>query len=405
MKRTTVEDLTIDELASLTIGKNVWHNEDLNGRVPIFMVSDGPVGVRHPKDITDFIHQESAPSIAYPCFECLSQTWDLSLAKDMGAAIAVDCIEKDIDMILGPGCNIKRLPTCGRNFEYLSEDPLIAGLFAREYINGVQEKNVGACLKHYCANNSETSRNFKSSDVDERTLREIYLKPFEIACEAKPYAVMCSYNLVNGVKMSEHKNLYNVLRNEFLFDGMVFSDWCAVFDRSASLAAGLDLEMPYDSIHLEALKKDLRNGIASTDDLKKCASRVLDMAYRCFENKEKQEISLSVEERYEVAKQIALEGAVLLKNENQTLPLKKEESILVTGVASEWYPYGGGSSEVPPREPYVKLEKELEGKGFDCLYIRSIAFNKGEYSFFVFNIINKIINIIYTNDRIFKTAK
>ncbi len=155
------------------------------------------------------------PAVAYPSCEVLSQTWDLTLAYQTGACLADDCIERGVDILLAPGVNIKRSPLCGRNFEYFSEDPLIAGTFGREYIRGLEEKHVGTCLKHYCANNSEYGRQHTSSEVDERTLREIYLQPFRIACEANPTAVMCSYNLVNGERMSEHKKLYDVLRKEF----------------------------------------------------------------------------------------------------------------------------------------------------------------------------------------------
>ena len=186
MKKITAKELTNEEKARLVIGKNTWHNEDLGGKVPVFMMSDGPVRVRHPRDVNSAT-SDTAPSIAYPCFETLSQTWNLELANKLGKAIANDCMDLDIDVILGPGVNIKRLPVNGRNFEYLSEDPLLAGLLAKSYIEGVQNENVGACLKHYCCNNTESSRNYKSMDVSTRALREIYLKPFEIASKAKPW--------------------------------------------------------------------------------------------------------------------------------------------------------------------------------------------------------------------------
>ena len=242
------KDLTAVEKAKLVMGANFWTNETLDGRVYEFVVSDGPVGLRQPTDRTAAF-QVSYPSIAYPATVVLSQTWNKELAALQGKALGNDCIEQNVDTLLGPGVNIKRDPLNGRNFEYYSEDPYLAGTMAREYISGVQSMHVGTCIKHFCCNNMEFSRHWASMEVDERTLREIYLKPFEIACEAKPWSLMCSYNLVNGRRMSENKKLYDVLHHEFGFDGLIISDWEAVKDPVASLNAGLGLEMPYNEVH------------------------------------------------------------------------------------------------------------------------------------------------------------
>lgn len=380
MKKITAKELTNEEKARLVIGKNTWHNEDLGGKVPVFMMSDGPVGVRHPRDVNSAT-SDTAPSIAYPCFEALSQTWNLELANKLGKAIANDCMDLDIDVILGPGVNIKRLPINGRNFEYLSEDPLLAGLLAKSYIEGVQNENVGACLKHYCCNNTESSRNYKSMDVSTRALREIYLKPFEIASKAKPWEVMCSYNLVNGCRMSENKKLYNILRNEFGFDGLIVSDWGAVMDREKSLNAGLDLEMPYSKEHLDDLLNKIKEDQIDLDQLNTCAQRVIDFAFKAENTRPLRKKTLSTEDRYDIAREIANEGIVLLKNENNVLPLNpKEERLLVSGAPLNWYVYGGGSSEVTPLKEYVKLLDALKEEGFNAKGANALEFNRGPVS-------------------------
>ena len=380
MKKISAKDLTNEEKAKVVVGKNTWHNEDLGGKIPVFMMSDGPVGVRHPRDLTSAV-ADTAPSIAYPCFEVLSQTWNLELANKLGKAIANDCMDLDIDIILGPGVNIKRIPVNGRNFEYLSEDPLLAGQLAKSYIEGVQNENVGACLKHYCCNNSESSRNYKSMDVSTRALREIYLKPFEIASEAKPWEVMCSYNLVNGCRMSENKKLYNILRSEFGFDGLIVSDWCAVMDRKKSLDAGLDLEMPYSKEHLEKLQEQIKNNEVDIDQLDRCTNRVIDLAFKSKETRPLRKKTLSIEDRYNISREISNEGIVLLKNENKALPLDpKEEKILVSGAPVNWYVFGGGSSEVTPLNGYVKLLDALKEEGFNAKATNAISSNRGPNS-------------------------
>lgn len=377
MKKINVEQLTNLEKAKLIIGKNNWHNEDLENKIPIFMMSDGPIGLRHPKDLNS-CDNDIIPSIAYPSFEVLAQTWNLSLASKLGKAIANDCIDLNIDIILGPGVNIKRLPINGRNFEYLSEDPLVAGLFAKNYIEAVQKENVGACLKHYCCNNSESSRNYKSMDVSIRALREIYLKPFEIAAQAKPWEVMCAYNLVNGQRMSENTKLYDILRNEFGFNGLIVSDWGAVMDRKKSLDAGLDLEMPYNKEHLDTLLAQIQNNEVDIAKLNASAQRVIDLAFKAKETRKLRKNNLTIEERYDISKEISNEGIVLLKNDNHALPLNKnKEKILISGAPLNWYVFGGGSSEVTPLNPYVKLLDALKEEGFNVKATNAVAFNRG----------------------------
>ena len=263
--------------------------------------------------------------------------------------MADDCLDADVDILLAPGINIKRIPQNGRNFEYFSEDPLLAGTLAYEYIVGLQEGGVGACVKHFCANNLEYNRMEQSSEVDERTLREVYYKPFEIACRAKPVSVMCCYNRVNGVFGSENIKGFDVLRKDFGFDGAIFSDWLAVHDRAAAAKAGLDLEMPFLQKNYEKLCADYEKGILSDEELNVCAQRVLDLVYRCKSLRRGKKAKRSVKTRLETAQKIAEESIVLLKN-NGVLPLKKGAAVSVCGEFAVPQDYGkvsgGGSSLV-----------------------------------------------------------
>lgn len=370
------KDLTAVEKAKLVMGANFWTNETLGGRVYEFVVSDGPVGLRQPTDRTAAF-QVSYPSIAYPATVVLSQTWNKELAALQGKALGNDCIEQNVDTLLGPGVNIKRDPLNGRNFEYYSEDPYLAGTMAREYISGVQSMHVGTCIKHFCCNNMEFSRHWASMEVDERTLREIYLKPFEIACEAKPWSLMCSYNLVNGRRMSENKKLYDVLHHEFGFDGLIISDWEAVKDPVASLNAGLGLEMPYNEVHHKEMMEKAEKGLLDPISLDYCADSVLSFAKKCEETKKLRKIDMTADERREVALKVEEEGIVLLKNKDNILPLRKDASVFVTGAPSIKYYCGGGSSEVKPELPFVSLKEALEEEGFDTTYGESVLDNLG----------------------------
>lgn len=368
-----MKQVDIKEKIKLLIAKDRWSNYDLNGEINTFYVSDGPVGLRHHDLITD----EVVPAVAYPSTQMLSHTWNLDLARKMGNAIANDCIENNVDIILGPGVNIKRIPTCGRNFEYVSEDPYLAGLFAREYIKGVQEKHVGTSLKHYCCNNAEYSRVWSSSEVDERTLRELYLRQFEIACEAKPWTVMCSYNLVNGVRMTEHAKLYKVLREEFGFDGAIISDWGAVKDVVASLDAGLDMIFPYEEKLFNDLFTAYDEGKLSLDKVAESAARIIELAKKCDEAKKIRKVDMTVEEREKVSLEIEEEGIVLLKNDYDLLPLSKDTKIMVTGCASCNYYRGGGSAAVNLRKEYAHLDWALKEYFDDVTYSQSTTWSRG----------------------------
>jgi len=366
-----MNNISNEEKLRLVMAKDWWETDDLDGKIGKVKVSDGPVGLRCLAVTDSWANDSIYPSVAYPCYQMLSQTWNLSLAHKMGRAIADDCIEHNVDVLLGPGVNIKRTPLCGRNFEYFSEDPYVAGMFGKAFIEGVQEGHVGTSLKHYCCNNREYSRYWLSSEVDERTLREIYLKPFEIAVQAKPWTVMTSYNLVNGVRMSANKELNAVLRNEFGFDGVIVSDWEAVQDPLDTLHSDLDLEFPHNEKHAQEMRKHLEEGRIDLECLDKCSGRIIALGEKATDEKKLQKIQYSVEERIEISQEVEEEGIVLLKN-NGVLPLK-DEKIYITGLPSQIYYHGGGSSAVIPNRPFVPLDEALRNLGYDAYYSESIG--------------------------------
>lgn len=367
-----ISKLNKTQKVKLVMGADFWSNDTADGSLYKFVLSDGPVGLRQPLDKSNPEQKEVIKSVAYPSTQVLSQTWNCDLAKLLGKSIGNDCIEQKVDIVLGPGVNIKRLPTNGRNFEYYSEDPYLAGTLAKKYIEGVQKMHVGTCIKHFCCNNSEFSRHWASMEVDERTLHEIYLKPFEIAMEAKPWTVMCSYNLVNGRRMSENNKLYNVLRNNFKFDGLIMSDWDAVKDSEASLNAGLNLEMPYNENHHNLMMKKAQENILNERKLDESAVKVIELAEKCEKESKLRKMDMSINERRNVALKIAEEGIVLLKNENNVLPLKPEKKIFITGDPASRYYCGGGSSQVCPELPFISLEEALKAECDDVQYYESI---------------------------------
>ncbi len=279
----------------------------------------------------------------------------------MGQALADECIALKVDVVLGPGTNMKRIPQGGRNFEYFSEDPYLAGQMAASFITGVQSKGVGTSFKHFAANNQETHRFTISAEIDERSLREIYLPAFETAVKiAKPWTVMCAYNKLNGIFCSEnHRFLVDILKDEWGFDGFVVSDWGAVHDRVASLKGGLDLEMPGPrEQRVKAVVDAVRSGELSEFVLDESVRRILEIVFKAAEISKGG--SFDAAAHHALARRIAAEGMVLLKN-NGIFPLKRQQHIAVIGrSAKEAYFQGGGSSHINPTQvdnPYEELQK------------------------------------------------
>lgn len=364
----------VQEQCRLCMGQDDWTFATLDGALPAITMSDATIGMRHQEK-----DGSTNPSIAYPSVAILASTWDETLSEKLGEAVANDAIDKGVDIILGPGVNIKRYPLNGRNFEYFSEDPLLTGLMARAYIRGAQRCHVGTSMKHYCGNNHERSRHWMSSNIDERTLHEIYLRPFEIALEAKPWTVMSSYNLVNGVRMSANKELYDHLRS-CGFKGLIISDWWAVKDMKASIEAGLNVVMPYNKDLYEPFYRLALEGKVDETTLKNNADYVASFIQEKSKEKALRKTTISLRKRRKLAEAIVEKGAVLLRNQENVLPLSKDESILITGAPIFHYYCGGGSSRVDPEHQPESLYQCLKDKGFNISISETIICNVGEQS-------------------------
>lgn len=356
-----VSKLTLEEKISLVSGKDFWHTVDIDRlHIPSVMLSDGPHGLRKQTDGGDHLGvSNSVTAVCFPPACALASSFDRKLVSEVGRLIGEESQAEDIAVVLGPAVNIKRSPLGGRNFEYFSEDPYLTGELASSYIDGVQSTGTGTSLKHFAVNNQEKRRLTVSAEVDERALREIYLRGFETAVKkSSPSTVMCSYNRVNGVQVSENKYLLNdILRDEWGWRGVVVSDWGAVNDRSKGLKAGLDLEMPSSSgIGARNIRKALDNGELEEADLDKACRRILNLVFKWKQNR--QSFEFDRESHHEKAKQAALGTAVLLKNDGDVLPLNNKQNIVFIGEFAEKPRYqGGGSSHIRP----YKVSGALEG--------------------------------------------
>lgn len=348
-----LQALTFEEKAKLLTGggsMNTCPVERLN--IPQIEFADGPHGTRRFED---------TESILFPSLSALGASWNPETALEMGRALANDCIVKGIHMLLGPGANMKRHILCGRNFEYISEDPVLSGELAAAYIQGLQEKGVSASLKHFAVNNQEEYRYYVSAEIDERTLREIYLKAFEIAVKkGKPDTVMCAYNKINGVWCSENPMLQQeILRDEWGYEGLVVSDWGAVQDISRAIHNGCDLQMPTNVDIVEQLRDGLDAGKVTMEDIDRSVIRVLQL----IDRKPFAEIAYNREQQHEAARKIAEDCVVLMKNAGDVLPITKEKykKVAVVGdYAMDPMIGGQGSSEVHPADKYID-------KPFDAL--------------------------------------
>ncbi|MCL2084861.1 MAG: glycosyl hydrolase, partial [Oscillospiraceae bacterium] len=277
-----VKQMTLEEKAGICSGSGWWHTKGVERLgIPPVMMSDGPHGLRKQNDRAN--HPDtSIPAVCFPSACASASSFDRDLMRSVGEALGDECRAEDVSILLGPAINIKRSPLCGRNFEYISEDPYLAGELACAYVEGVQSRNVGTSLKHYAANNQECRRLTVSAEIDERTLREIYLAAFEtVVKRARPWTLMCSYNRLNGLHASEHPELLTgILRGEWGFDGFVMSDWGAVSDRAKALEAGLELEMPYSGGDTDAhIAAAVKNGTLDEAVLDRAVGRILEKVF------------------------------------------------------------------------------------------------------------------------------
>ncbi|WP_460072703.1 glycoside hydrolase family 3 C-terminal domain-containing protein [Streptomyces sp. YKOK-I1] len=340
----------LDEKTSLLSGRDLWSTEahDEAG-IPSLVLSDGPHGVRRQRAESDHLGiHASEPATCFPPAAALASSWDPALLRRLGESLGREARSLGVDVLLGPGVNIKRSPLCGRNFEYFSEDPLLSGVLGAAHVQGVQSSGVGSSVKHFAANNQETDRMRVSADVDERTLREIYLPAFErIVTEARPATVMCSYNKVNGVYASESRWLLTqVLREEWGFEGLVVSDWGAVGDRVAALLAGTDLEMPGNGGGTDAeVAAAVRAGRLDASVVDTAVARLRALAGRV--RAEPGPVEVDQEAQHRLAREVAADCLVLLRNQERTLPLAPTGRVAVIGEFAETLRYqGGGSSHV-----------------------------------------------------------
>ena len=337
------------EKAKLLCGyKNMETHPIERLNIPSLLMSDGPSGVRRQSNEGSSLIglDESYPTSSFPSGNNLSSTWNLDLVNEVSSKIANECKHFGIDMLLAPAINIRKNPLCGRNFEYYSEDPLLAGSVATSYVKGIEENGVYSCIKHYACNNNETFRFVGDSVVDERALREIYLKPFEMAIKnGKPHSVMTSYNKVNGTHASENKHLLkDILEDEWDYQGISITDWGGLKDRVDGLIAGTTIEMPGMVNHnINLIVNSVNNGTLDIELVNKEVSKVLSLI-----NKSKEAIPCNFEESYKTCLKCALESAVLLENDG-TLPLSKDKKYLVVGDLFERMRYqGSGSSLINP---------------------------------------------------------
>lgn len=342
-----VEGLTLEERADLVSGTDFWFTAKVSGMDPMLM-TDGPSGLRKQVNVHSAMDQ-GIEAVCFPCSALTASSFDDQMLEKLGEQLGTAARAEKIGVLLGPGVNIKRSPLAGRNFEYFSEDPLLAGRMGTAYVKGVQSTGVGVSVKHFATNNREDQRFTNSSDVDERTLREIYLAQFErIVKQAHPATIMCSYNKLNGVQVSQNQCLLtHILRDEWGYQGLVMSDWGAVVDHVAAVKAGLDLEMPgKGDASKEEIIRAVKEGRLQESTLNRSALRVLEMAER-YGHPKTPAPAYDMEAQHEFARQLADDSIVLLKNEKQELPLSDSAKLAVIGELAEKPRFeGGGSSHV-----------------------------------------------------------
>lgn len=347
-----ISKMTLEEKASLLSGKDVWQTKDIERlQIPSITLSDGPHGVRRQVGAGDHLGlNASMPATCFPTAAMVANSWDPDLGKLVGACIGEEAVAQDVCVLLGPGVNMKRSPLCGRNFEYFCEDPYLAGKMAAGYVKGIQSNGIAACPKHFAVNSQELRRMASDSIVDERTLREIYLTAFEIVVkEAKPKSFMSSYNRINGVYASENeKLLHQILVEEWGFDGFVVTDWGGSNNHVESVRAGNHLEMPTTGGDSDReLVEAVKTGKISEELLDQRVDKLLEIIYEIYSKVDfSKKRTFSIEEHHRVAEKAAAESVVLLKNEDNLLPLSKDKKVAIIGDFAKTPRYQGAGSSI-----------------------------------------------------------
>lgn len=401
-----IEEMSLEEKSELCMGKTKWSTKDFTHYgIPEVLMTDGTNGVRWNKttkeieeegkeelsffDVTD-LSQDSRridyihPSTCYPSGSAIACSWDRDLASKVGDAVAAECRQFGVSLLLGPGLNIRRHPLGGRGFEYFSEDPFLSGEMAAAFVRGVQKRGVGTTVKHFVCNNSEFQRTKMSSEVDERAFREIYLAGFErVVRQAKPWAVMSSYNKIRGEQAAEYKTLLNdILRVEWGFEGFVVSDWWAIKDRVKSALAGNDLEMPVNPKHVHILANAVRSGQLDSRVLDTMCRNILTFVRKAVESNTIQKgPAVNTEEHHRLARKAAAESAVLLKNANYTLPIDRSRvrKIAVVGDIALMPRYqGGGCALIHPTKLEIPLDEIRKAAGDSTKVVFSQGYNRND---------------------------
>lgn len=379
--RKKIKDMTLEEKASLLSGKDFWQTKDLPSHgIPSIFLADGPHGVRRQAAAADHLGlNESLKATCFPTLAAMANSWDKSLAEEVGTALGCEAAFQDVSVLLGPGLNMKRSPLCGRNFEYFSEDPYLAGFLAAGYVRGIQKSGVSACLKHFAANSQEERRMVVDSVVDERTLREIYLTGFEIAVkESNPRTVMSAYNPINGTYANENEHLLKeILRDEWGFDGVIVTDWGGNNDRVEALRCGNELEMPSSGGETDwDVIEAVRDGRLDESYVDEAVYRLLSLIFDAVKVKEDKKPQVDWELHHQTARRAAQNCIVLLKN-NGVLPLSGGVKTALVGEFAKKPSYqGGGSSSVNP----TKIDTAL-----DCISdydeVQFVGYRQGFYRY------------------------
>lgn len=372
-----IKQMTIEEKSSLLSGKNFWETQEINKyKIPSMFLADGPHGIRRQAAAADHLGlNESIAATCFPTAVSLANTWNLELVEKMGQALGLEALEQKVNMLLGPGTNIKRNPLCGRNFEYYSEDPYLSGKIVSSEIRGIQANGIAATIKHFAGNNQEERRLVLDSIIDERTLREIYLMPFEMAIkESNPQALMTSYNKLNGIYTNEHPYLLkNILRNEWNYQGLIVTDWGGNNDRVLALKMSSDLEMPATNGETdEEVVKAIINKELDEKYLDESVERIIKLSLETNLVLAKNKQKVNYDDHHKIAKKIADEAIVLLKNKDNLLPLKAKTKVAIIGdFAKNPRFQGAGSSIVNP----TKIDNTLEN--IDNYDFKFIGYEQG----------------------------